>query len=64
VWRPENRPNVCGSIKRGILVQDTGSVLIRSAERYIELGQTLFGFVSRLGVKLVDGNAVSALKLA
>ena len=55
---------VAGSIKRSVVVQDAGAVLVRSAERYIEQGQIFWGFVSRLGVKLVDSNAVSALKLA
>jgi HK97 family phage major capsid protein len=54
---------VCGSFKRGVLGQDAGSVLIRSAERYAELGQVFFGYVNRLGIRLVDNNALVALKL-
>jgi HK97 family phage major capsid protein len=54
---------VFGSIKRAILIQSQNT-LVRSAERYAEYAQTLFGFVARMGVKLIDANAVTALKLA
>jgi hypothetical protein len=32
-------------------------------ERYAEFFQTLYGIVHRLGVKIVDPNAATALKL-
>lgn len=54
---------VFGSVKRALLVQSQHTFL-RSRERYAELNQTLYGWVARMGVKLVDANAVTALKLA
>jgi HK97 family phage major capsid protein len=54
---------VCGSIKRLAFVQDVRPALIKSAERYAEFYQTMYGIVHRLGVKLVDVNAASALRL-
>ncbi len=54
---------VFGSIKRAILVQSQNT-LVRSGERMIEYNQTLYGFVARMGCKLIDANAVTALKLA
>lgn len=54
---------VCGSVKRAVLVQDAGSLLIRSFERYAELAQVFYSFVGRFGVKLIDSHAVTALKL-
>lgn len=55
---------VCGSVKRAILIQSVNPVMIRSVERLAEINQTLYGMVHRLGVKLIDGAAVTALKLA
>ena len=54
---------ICGSIKRAVLIQSVNPVLIRSVERLAELNQTLYGYVHRLGVKIIDGNAAVALKL-
>ena len=54
---------VCGSVKRAVLVQSVNATFIRSAERNAEFNQTFYGWVSRLGVKLIDGDAVTALKL-
>jgi HK97 family phage major capsid protein len=54
---------VMGSIKRGVNVQSDAPVLIRSAERFVEYGQTFFAFVNRIGAKLVDSKAVTALSL-
>jgi HK97 family phage major capsid protein len=54
---------VFGSIKRAVLVQSQHT-LIRSRERAAEFNATLYGFVARMGCKLIDGNAVTALKLA
>jgi HK97 family phage major capsid protein len=54
---------VCGSVKRAVLVQSVNPNFIRSVERYAENNQTLYGMVHRLGVKLIDSNAVTALKL-
>ena len=54
---------VCGSVKRAVLVQSVNPNFIRSAERFAELNQTLYGIVNRLGVKLIDAEAVTALKL-
>lgn len=54
---------VCGSIKRLAFVQDVRPALIKSAERYAEYFQTMYGVVHRLGLKLVDANAATALKL-
>jgi len=61
-----NSGDVCicaGSFKRGVLVQDAGSVMVRSAERYAEIGQIFFGYVARYGIKLVDSHAITALAL-
>jgi hypothetical protein len=44
-------------------VQSDAPVLIRSAERFVEYGQTFFAFVNRIGAKLVDSKAVTALSL-
>jgi HK97 family phage major capsid protein len=54
---------VFGSVKRAVLVQSQHT-LVRSRERYAEFNQTLYGFVARMGVKLVDSNAVTCIKLA
>jgi HK97 family phage major capsid protein len=54
---------VFGSVKRAVLVQSQ-QTLVRSRERYAEFNQTLYGFVARMGVKLVDSNAVTCIKLA
>jgi len=54
---------VFGSVKRAVLVQSQHT-LIRSRERAAEFNQTLYGWVARMGCKLVDANAVTALKLA
>jgi HK97 family phage major capsid protein len=54
---------VFGSVKRAVLVQSQHT-LVRSRERYAEFNQTLYGWVARMGCKLVDANAVTALKLA
>lgn len=54
---------VAGSISRLAIVEDVTPALIKSAERYAEFFQTMFGIVHRLGVKLIDQNAAVALKL-
>jgi HK97 family phage major capsid protein len=54
---------VCGSVKRAVLIQSVNPNVVRSGERYAEINQTFFGLVHRLGVKLIDANAVTALKL-
>jgi HK97 family phage major capsid protein len=54
---------VFGSVKRAVLVQSQHT-LIRSRERMAEFNQTLYGWVARMGCKLVDSAAVTALKLA
>jgi HK97 family phage major capsid protein len=54
---------VFGSVKRAVLVQSQHT-LIRSRERAAEFNQTLYGFVARMGVRLVDSNAVTCIKLA
>jgi HK97 family phage major capsid protein len=53
---------VCGSVKRAVLVQSENT-LIRSSEAQAEFYRTLYGYVARMGVKLIDGDAVTALKL-
>jgi HK97 family phage major capsid protein len=55
---------VCGSVKRAVLVQSVSPLFTRSVERLAEFNQTLYGMVHRLGVKLIDSAAVTALKLA
>jgi len=52
-----------GSFRRAILVQSLNPILLRSVERYVELSQMFYAFFHRMGVKLVDGNAVTALKV-
>jgi HK97 family phage major capsid protein len=54
---------VFGSIKRAVLVQSVTPGLVRSAERYAEFSKIFIGYVHRLGVKLADSTAVTALKL-
>lgn len=54
---------VAGSISRLAIVEDVTPALIKSTERYAEYFQTMYGIVHRLGVKLVDVNAATALKL-
>jgi HK97 family phage major capsid protein len=55
---------VCGSIAQLAIVEDVAPILIKSTERYAELYQTMYGIVHRLGVKLIDSAAATALKLA
>jgi HK97 family phage major capsid protein len=54
---------VFGSFRRAILVQSVNPILLRSVERYAELSQVFYAFFHRMGVKLVDANAVTALKM-
>jgi HK97 family phage major capsid protein len=53
-----------GSIKRAVLVQDTITTLVRSKELFAEYFRTGFFFSHRIGVKVSDVNAVTALQLA
>jgi HK97 family phage major capsid protein len=52
-----------GSFARAILVQNVRPILVRSVEKFAEYNQIFFAFHHRMGVKLVDANAVTALKL-
>jgi HK97 family phage major capsid protein len=54
---------VCGSIARLAICEDVQPALIKSVERYAEYFQTMYGIVHRLGVKLVDSAACTALRL-
>ena len=54
---------VFGSVKRAVLVQSQHT-LVRSRERMAEFNQSLYGWVARMGCKLVDSAACTALKLA
>jgi HK97 family phage major capsid protein len=53
-----------GSFKRGVHVQDAGSVIIRSTEKLAEYAQIFYGHVARYGAVIVDGNAITTLKIA
>lgn len=55
---------VFGSIAQLAIVEDVAPILIKSKERYAEYFQTMFAIVHRLGVKLIDSAAATALKLA
>jgi HK97 family phage major capsid protein len=55
---------VFGSVKRAVLAQSVTPWLVVSAERYAEFYQIFYAFHHRMGVKLQDSNAVTALKLA
>ena len=63
VATPGSTAVVCGSVARLAIVEDVAPTLIKSLERYVEYFQTMFGIVHRLGVKLVDSNAATALQL-
>jgi HK97 family phage major capsid protein len=54
---------VFGSFARAILAQDVRPILVRSIEKFAEFNQVFFAFHHRMGVKLVDSNALTALKL-
>jgi HK97 family phage major capsid protein len=55
---------VCfGSFKRALLVQSTPQILVRSIEKYAEFGTVYFALFHRMGIKLVDADAVTALQL-
>jgi HK97 family phage major capsid protein len=55
---------VCfGSFKRALLVQSTPQILVRSIEKYAEFGTVYFALFHRMGIKLVDADAVTALAL-
>ena len=54
---------VFGSVKRAVLVQKSRPTFMASVERYAEFGQMFYLLTQKLGVKLVDQNAVTALAL-
>jgi HK97 family phage major capsid protein len=55
---------VCfGSFKRALLVQSTPQILVRSIERYAEFGTVYFALFHRMGIKITDPDAVTALQL-
>jgi len=52
-----------GSVKRAVLVQNVRPILLRSVEKFAEYNQIFFAFHHRLGVKVTDANAITALAL-
>jgi HK97 family phage major capsid protein len=55
---------VCfGNFTRALLVQSTPQILVRSIERYAEFGTVYFALFHRMGIKITDADAVTALKL-
>ena len=54
---------VFGSFKRLAIVQNVRPILTKSVERFAEFDQQFFAFFHRMGIKLVDANAATALKL-
>jgi HK97 family phage major capsid protein len=55
---------VCfGNFTRALLVQSTPQILVRSVERYAEFNTVYFALFHRMGIKITDADAVTALKL-
>ena len=55
---------VCfGNFTRALLVQSTPQILVRSVERYAEFNTVYFALFHRMGIKISDADAVTALKL-
>jgi len=54
---------VFGNFKRLAIVQNVRPILTKSVERFAEFDQRFFAFFHRMGIKLVDANAATALKM-
>lgn len=54
---------VFGNFKRLAIVQNVRPILTKSVERFAEFDQRFYAFFHRMGIKLVDANAATALKL-
>jgi HK97 family phage major capsid protein len=63
LYAPANVGVIFGSFKRLAIVQNVRPILLKSIERFAEFNQRFYVFFHRLGIKLVDQNAATALKL-